>query len=372
MVPYILLALIIFVEIIMWFFINKNTKTKFLFSLIPALVLLVIFSLRNVNVGLDTENYMKIFVRSTDFPHSKITDDFGFYVFNWFVRLFTSNFNVFLFICGLIVCSALFFFIFFFVDSPGVGYLIFIFTTLSMMMSALRQILALSFIMFAIIFYFKFNKNIVLSLLFIFISFTFHISALVFLLAILFLFLPNKNYVFIFLIFLTVFFALFGDSFAKLLALIGVSLYGMSGTISNVPEMGIYVCGICIIFKLMSNNNIIFESVNNFVNKFKIGFTNRQKNNLQPLTITNKFILPSLLVSAFMMLSTSNPVLPRTAIFFVPFLMVASNVLCNNKTKKMEIVSTSLFSVASLSVFASLFLFSDRLGCIPFEFLWQA
>lgn len=372
MIPYVALLLTVLVISFCSFFFKEKRFARLIFSLIPALLLLLLFSLRSISVGRDTIEYAKSYAKLTNIS-AVGKKDVGFYFFAFVFRQITPNFSIFLFICGLIICGSLFLITFKYCENPGLGYLIFLATSFSMMLSALRQILATAFLIYGIYFYLSKNKFRYLSIVFLILAFTFHSSSLVFLLVIPLYFLPKKTYSFLFVCFLAIFILLFSNSFGLLFATLNITFYGVTSSLHNIPEVGIFWFVICIALYFLWAKNKPYSVINNLIYKIKLpAFFYRFKTN-NDKCINDKyesnFIFLAFLVPIFMFLSSSNTVFPRMAIFFTPFLMIASNATCLNNSKRLSLLSSATLIVCVSLCFVLLFLFDNRLDCVPYSFL---
>lgn len=369
MIPYIVIFGVIFAECCVTPFVKKTKLSRAIFAFIPAILLFLIFSLRSVSVGLDTIIYQEKFIAATNFSSISLTDDPGFYIFQFLIRKITSNFRVFLIICGLFIFGVLGFFSYKLIDNQGIGYLIFIATTLSMSLSALRQIMAFAFIMLGLLLFLTLKRFGFLSIISIFIGITFHLSAAVILFAVPFLFVKSEYFTFFYFIFLAFFIAFLGDTLSKSAAALNLAFYGVSNKIYNVPEVGIIMfCASSAIFLFYKSPAFLFK-IDNWIGKRKIGRFFDKTNLKKNINLNNRVLVPSMFVAIFMLISTSNKVFPRLSIFFVPLLMYSSNFLINTKMKYCSVIFYFLIVACFSFLFVYLFLFTNRLGCLPYKML---
>lgn len=370
MIIYIALLVLIVAEAISWFFIKPNKIVKIIYSLLPALFLYIIFSFRSVDVGRDTIIYYEKFNNLTSLEGISLLSDPGYYLSAFIVHKVFNNFNVFLAIMGLIVFVPLFFLIFLKSKNPGMAYLIYVFTCLSMTLSALRQTIAMGFCIIAVLLYLKPKLHKLFCLIPIAVAITFHSSAAIFLLCIPFVFIKPSSRMLIFMTFLGLVFVFMGNSFGSLLAQLNITFYGVNSNLSNIPELGIFCFISSVAFVLLWEKGKVYSLFEKLFPKKEYKFIKNtndvSENEIKDLSAS---LSAGFLLSFFMLLSSSNNVFPRMSIFFVPFFILSSNALIAKNSKILSFIVSILFTIASVAIFAFLFLYSDRLDCVPFSFL---
>lgn len=163
---------------------SKKTKKDLLFAVLIAALLITVFALRGKNVGIDTKAY-KIDFEQIEDELTFRRYELGFYYFTYFIKKIGLSWQVYLLIAAIIMIFSLT--IFCYKNSNNFFLSIFFFMTIgnfTMYLSGLRQSLAISFILLAIVVMenTKWKKwvKIVVSLALWALSTQFHISSIVF------------------------------------------------------------------------------------------------------------------------------------------------------------------------------------------------
>ena len=336
-----------------------------------------LFTARATSVGLDTSQYKIKYANIVNHGVSfSLLNDPGFILLELLVAKFSSSYNVFLGVCGLIIFTPLGLFLYKYCENPFLGLLIFSAGCLQMTFSALRQTLGLAMCLIGLFLFRYENKkpliNYLLLVAFTLIGASFHKSTALFIIAIPFLKVkPKKEFLFV-LLTLAILFAFLSPEITEITFIILHSEYSAGWTYINFPELGIIYLFICVFLFLYESDNSFYNSVQ----KIRLRFLkssqceNNCENNSLLVKNTSFFpIISAFFIPLFMMLSTSNKILPRLCIFFYPFLIISYSFVLKKENKRNMIFWSSLIIFAFLFIYT--FLYQDALGCSNYKFLWK-
>lgn len=158
-----------------------NSLFAFFFALIAIGTMSIFFAIRQDSVGVDTEAYRKMYdYLGKDLFSSKIfTYEFLYCLVNVLSNIFFNNFNMCMLIVGLITFTNIFISVNKLSKHPSTSIAIFIGLGMyAQSFNAVRQYVALSFIMVGLIFLLNKNSNL-LFILFVLIATLFHKSAFI-------------------------------------------------------------------------------------------------------------------------------------------------------------------------------------------------
>lgn len=162
---------------------NKKEKClKIFYKYIAIIVCTIIFGLRDYNVGTDTKAYYQIFNWfGTDFVKRKLfVYETGFSFFNILINKLFGNFTIFLIIMGFILYHNIISSVCKLSERPSISMLCFFgLGSFAQSCNILRQYLAMSFCLVALVYLVKKNK-IIPFIFFVFVGFLFHKSAIIF------------------------------------------------------------------------------------------------------------------------------------------------------------------------------------------------
>jgi hypothetical protein len=140
---------------------------------------------RSFEVGLDTDEYIDLYSRLSDFSEIytySFRYEEGYLIFNWILNIFTNNPRILLIITSLIIFLILSKFIFTYSKIPW--FTILLFFTLryfDISLSGIRQMMALSFVLLS--FKYVLEKKIIIFLMTVLFASSFHIASIIFVLA---------------------------------------------------------------------------------------------------------------------------------------------------------------------------------------------
>lgn len=257
---------------------GEITNNKYYIYII-SILLIIISGFRNITIGIDTSNYKYIFHFVNTYGFEKLLDqntEIGYTLYQIIIGEVFGDFQALLIITSILYISVVSYLVFKYSKNPMLSYLLFIFFDFyTFSFSGIRQTLALTFILLALI-QIK-NRNIFLFITLVLIASTFHLTALIFLPTYwLGLFkLSKKNLIFFFLCAIVIYFTkdfmqLFMNSYARIsyevtetggirlyiiliLTLIVGIIYRKSFTLSN--PINIYL------FYMMLSSVVIFPII---------------------------------------------------------------------------------------------------------------
>ena len=162
--------------------VQKKKSLSIFYKYLAIVILTLVFGLRAYSVGTDTKNYLQIFDSlGSDFIFEKMIYEKGFCILSIFSRRYFGSFTALLLISGFIIYWNIITSICELSQSPSISMLCFFgLGAFAQSCNLLRQYLALSFCLIAMLFLIKKNKNL-LFILYVLIAFLFHRSAIVFL-----------------------------------------------------------------------------------------------------------------------------------------------------------------------------------------------
>lgn len=245
---------------------NKNV-----FCIVSGFLLYLLVALRSINIGLsDTSqtylnnfNWIKVNNIHNIFVNTPSSNSIAFNLFTKFIQLFTSNYHVYLAVIGIPYILAITYLIKNYSKYPLLSYIFFIAYYYLYSFFLVRQVFAMSFIIFS----FKYlkEKKPVKFMLLVFIASLFHSSAIVVLIAYPFCHFVKfgiKNYVFISLIF--VFATSLKGTVFNLISLYApvTSSYienGIYGTSNGVFVFSILINVVLITLGYISNKKVSYD-----------------------------------------------------------------------------------------------------------------
>lgn len=166
-------------------FTYKKNYYQYLSVYFVALFLACIFGLRDISVGTDTKNYYYLFNWfGSKITKEKLIFENGFCFYTILINKFFGNFSIYLLLTGLLIYGNIIISLCNLSKSPSKSIIIFFgLSFFAQSCNIMRQYIAMSFCLLAIVFLLKKN-NIILFLLNVLIGFSFHKSAIIFLLII--------------------------------------------------------------------------------------------------------------------------------------------------------------------------------------------
>lgn len=167
---------------------NAKNNKKFI-CIFWGLIYFLIAALRGRNIGGDTDIYVNSFYIVSSLPYKEAAQYIGrdpfFYVFISFVGKIWCNYTFLFSIVAFLFTSAITYFIYKYSDDPFLSWIIMLaFNLYQFSLTAMRQTIAISFIIFASSFLIE--KKFFRGLIFVFIASLFHKTALCFLLVFIF------------------------------------------------------------------------------------------------------------------------------------------------------------------------------------------
>ena len=391
MITYLLFFASIFILGTVPLFFGRDKKIfKILAALLPVLFIYLISVLKSNDVGIDTSVYAEYFEGARDVPFSSMFNYHGWEpLFSFFMVSFAKMglpFRVFQAFLYLLIYVPLFFFVLRHDKLPGLSLALYsMFSLLVLNFSALRQSVAISLCLFAILLLTKKKTmNIVFSLLCVCTGVLFHYSTVVFFLAIPFMFIKNPLKIIPFAVMII----LFVFAFSPL-------IYTF---ISNVTNLSDYVPVLrtdawetfAAYFLILILLALIFKKdskIVTFVDKFglKIDRSIGSKIKLYPKISKTLAVQYSedetqyfnLLIPLFAIGTTlesfilSSYVFPRMALFFLPFCpFLLTESIYRFKSSSAKIIITIVLLTAFSIYFYFTYVSANYLDCVPYK-LWN-
>lgn len=373
----------------------KNKIIKTVFPLIISMIVLIVFcSLKSDNIGTDSKSYHLIFdkISAGDFYYTFHTNyDIGFSLFTKLFSIIVKSYRAYLFFVYLIIWFGFAFFAFVFAkEKANFCFALSSLFALQFALTALRQIMAVSFIAIAMSLYMIVQKKwlkIFLFLLFFLISVSFHSSAIICLIIPVCYLLTKRFDINIYLCLGVYISFMFGVRYIYyLIADFTNTVYSPfirnSLPSTSIMAFAVFIIGWSLNCTRFSNQYKKEESNNNYavnVDKrsllarfacwFKQIVTKKADLNLIGDNYQKCFILMSLVAACTMSFSLITTIITRTYVFFETSLaFVITFTIANRKEKKTRQIAYATVVVLSLAYFCVSLLKSGFItNYVPYE-----
>ena len=336
---------------------DRTEKRKSLFLKIMFVFFVLIFALRSYHIGNDTNQYYFGFdiINNNPLTYSlnNLRFEKGFIILCKFISLFTNDSQWLLFGSGLIIVSSVLYFIYKNSNKTYISLLLFVFLNYFFMyMSAMRQAIAISIVLFGYEFFLKKDKKIgfILTVL---LASQFHSSALV---TIILLFLPKKavydNKKMLFAILISIFSYLFADNLFRIFTANNKYSFYLTSEYYNGNTLAGYinylVCLVILLFSNVFGKNIKNDSNYNWY--------------LYLVSLNLIFYALAAKISIFTRITTYFDIFNCV---FLTYTLVNINNSYNRK------VINVLFYILFAAYWITVCIFRPEwYGCVPYKFFW--
>lgn len=350
MTVYILNLLLIIVGAVFLLDMFRDKWSKRIYFVLVVIALALVAGLRHVTIGIDTPNYYDIFKRASVMSLDTILKDQtgeverGFMVFQHFVAMISTNFNVLLIIISFIFVSSVAILIYRNSSESCLSFIFFIglgFYTFSM--TGLRQSLALAIILFS--FNFIKQRRLIPFLIFVILASTIHLSALVFIPA---YFLGykriTKSYVVIATVLIPLSFILKGPIFSFLSKLSG---YGYNPFANEGPYLLVGLMIIVLLAGFIQREDVLARDTDNII-----------------------FYNMSIISIMLGMLTFVNPSALRAAYYYHIYLILfIPEIVMSVRDKRLRNI---LYAIGLVGiVFLEIRELNSNPSLVPYMFFWQ-
>lgn len=174
----------IFILLSAVFSVGQRVKRSKRFCIVSGVIYFLIAAMRGFGVGNDTGNYYHAFLQMANYPLKAVfkslvaREEYLFYLFLWIIRQITANFTVVLAIIALLFTVAAWLYIYKYSEDPRLSVIFLLsFNIYQFTLTGLRQTMAISFVLLAIMALKK--EKVFVAVLLILVASLFHASALV-------------------------------------------------------------------------------------------------------------------------------------------------------------------------------------------------
>lgn len=345
-------------------FVSINQKKIYL--VLNGIVLWMIMGLRGFYVGADTPSYILIYnnIENVIIPHNFVNWFFpkntrfenGYLIFNKFLHFISSDPRFLLITYTLICVGCLLFMICKLSIDPSIGIIAYETILMPFMMSGVRQALAISFCMVALVF--AIEKKLGYFLLFNYLAISMHVTAVVFLIVYLLNYIGNggKSKLIVGGIVATILIS-FDDIYYHL----SLSSEEMQSFLPNGQGssgiINVILTVILSILILVFSSYLVSESKNLLINESQ----------LKPYIFSRYFVL---FIILFMLISLRSSQLSRIALYFEIGLIILLSIIYSILRHNKNVVMSSLLIIALFSYFVVIQLVRPEWSAIvPYVFI---
>lgn len=251
------------------YFINKTNASRITFISLTTIHLIIVSGLRSINVGADTLVYREVFNSLKNVPLNETFSvyrkfEHGYQLLTYFFSNVFGSFNLYLFFISVFIYVVLGYIIYKFSLNPFFSYVLYIVLGLfDFNLSGLRQSLAMSIVLFSIVF--LLNRKFIRFFLTILAASLFHKTALIFIVIYPLIYSPLNNLYKKLYSVILLFLLLFGYKITEILITFFQEGYMSYVSGFNITKRFLIFFGLLVIswlikyFKVNNKNNHLFD-----------------------------------------------------------------------------------------------------------------